>query len=116
MGRPKFPQCGCVLWCQIIRSLVRQCIDSAVKLCSRSARTLGVQALGTRKGLFLNGRRGGDMEDALQTYIPAASLSSHHAVGLGLSGETDTPTNMLTAGLYIVVVIRGGSLSLSTPC
>ena len=56
------------------------------------------------------------MEGALQIYMPAASLSSHHAVGLGLNGETQTSKHMLTAGLYIVVVIRGGSLSLSTPC
>ena len=87
-----------------------------MQLCSRSVKALGEQALGIKKGLLLNGRERGDMEDGLQICMPAASLSSHHAVGLGLSGETDTSTNMLTAGLYIVVVIRGGSLSLSTPC
>jgi hypothetical protein len=46
------------------------------------------EALGIEKGLFPNDRRSGGMEGALQIYMPAASLSSHHAVGLGLNGET----------------------------
>ena len=97
-----------------------------MQLCSRSVRTLGEQALGVKKGLFVNGRRCGDKEDGLQIYMPAASLSSHPAVGLGLSGATEVRIGARAqtlrrladerAGLSIVVVIRGCSLSLSTPC
>ena len=42
-----------------------------MELCSRSAGTLGEQALGIKKGLFLNGGRRGGMEDGLQIYMPA---------------------------------------------
>ena len=97
-----------------------------MKLCSRSVRTLGEQALGVKKGLFINGRRCGDKEDGLQIYVPAASLSSHHAVGVGLNGETEVRIGARAqtlrrladarAGLSIVVVMRGGSLSLSLSC
>jgi len=82
---------------------------------------------GVKKGLFLNGRRGGDKEDGLQIYMPAASLRSHLAVGLGLNGATEVRIGAhaqtlrrledARAGLSIVIVVmRGGSLSLSTPC
>ena len=60
-----------------------------------------MEALGIKKGLFLNGRERGGMEDGLQIYMPVASLSSHHAVGLGLNGETETSTRMLTVGLTL---------------
>ena len=59
-----FPVCVQEIWCQIVRF-------SRMKLCSRSVRTLGEQALGIKKELFLNGRRRGDMEDDLQIYMPA---------------------------------------------
>ena len=122
-----FPVCVQEIWCQIVRLLIRQC-NEVVFSVGEGTGGAGAghqegavpqrqeEALGIKRGLFPNGRRRGGMGGGLQICMPAASLSSHRAVGLGLNGETETSTRMLTAGLHIVVVIRGGSLSLSTPC
>ena len=56
------PVCVQVIWSQIVRF-------STMRLCSRSVRTLGEQALGVKKGLFLNNRRCREKGNGLEIYV-----------------------------------------------
>ena len=93
MCRLTFLQYGCVPGV-CARDLVSDC-QALIRQCNAAVFSVGEDTgragAGRQEGAVRQRqevwRLCGDKEDGLQIYMPAASLSSHHAVGLGLNGE-----------------------------